>query len=143
MRISSFSINIYFSYKKQPSNKDIQKVKTFKVKNDIVFKKLPPNPGKIGKVLFVCLFGLVVIVCLFFFIAVDNQMIYWTRSLPGLEAQLCFFFFFNTSVLFVSGIFEQFETQLLKTCFHMTISWNFYSHNLHYLRFPQSFWCSQ
>lgn len=106
-------------------------------------KNYPPNPGKIGKVLFVCLFGLVVIVCLFFFIAVDNQMIYWTRSLPGLEAQLCFFFFFNTSVLFVSGIFEQFETQLLKTCFHMTISWNFYSHNLHYLRFPQSLWCSQ
>lgn len=63
MRISSFSINIYFSYKKQPSNKDIQKVKTFKVKNDIVFKKLPPNPGKIGKVLFVCLVLLLLSVC--------------------------------------------------------------------------------
>lgn len=55
MRISLFSINIYFSYKKQPGNKGIQKVKIFKAKNDIVFKKLHKNPGKIGKVLFVCL----------------------------------------------------------------------------------------
>lgn len=122
MRISSFSINIYFSYKKQPSNKGIQKVKTFKAKNDRVFKKLHINPGEMRKG-FVCLFGLVVIFCFFFFIAVDKLMIYGTRSLPGLEAHLRFFLF-NTSVLFVSGIFEQFETQLPKTCFYMTISCN-------------------